>query len=152
MIKRFKDKYKENPNTGCWEWTASTFGKNGYGQFSIKEEKITVAHRASWFMHYGKIPHDMCILHKCDVRRCVNPKHLFIGTKKDNAIDAIKKGRFPNNVWSRDEKNISAKLTNLQVKKIRLDSRSNKKLSEIYGVCVKTIFNLKTKRTYRDVK
>ena len=92
-MKRFFDKIYKNPN-GCWEWTGARLLK-GYGVFSV--EKITgwgtiPAHRFSWILHNGIIPRGMCVLHKCDNPPCVNPEHLFLGTKNDNNKDmAIKK-------------------------------------------------------------
>jgi hypothetical protein len=50
-------------------------------------------HRVSWEVHIGPIPDGMCILHRCDVPRCVNPDHLFVGTKADNTADMMMKGR-----------------------------------------------------------
>ena len=55
--------------------------------------KPTKAHRASWIYHYGSIPDGKQVLHKCDNRLCINPKHLFLGTNLDNIIDCMVKGR-----------------------------------------------------------
>lgn len=75
----------------CWNWIGS-IGKNGYGYFS-KNSKAASAHRVSWEIHNGQIPDGLCVLHKCDNRKCVNPDHLFIGTYYDNIHDKINKGR-----------------------------------------------------------
>jgi hypothetical protein len=71
----------------CWLWTG---GKhiNGYGGFRNK-----YAHRVSFELFKTKIPKGLCVLHVCDVRHCVNPEHLWLGTKKDNTQDMIKKKR-----------------------------------------------------------
>lgn len=50
------------------------------------------SHRLSWFIHFGEWP-ELCVLHTCDNRKCVNPDHLFLGTNKDNVDDRVKKGR-----------------------------------------------------------
>jgi hypothetical protein len=52
-----------------------------------------LAHRASWQIHYGPIPTGAIVCHSCDNPKCVNPIHLWIGTQRDNLLDAIKKGR-----------------------------------------------------------
>lgn len=87
----FENKFTTEPNTGCWLWTARCF-PFGYGQFKYKRKNIT-AHRMSWLLYKGKIPKGMCVLHKCDVPQCLNPDHLWLGTKADNNIDCTKKGR-----------------------------------------------------------
>ena len=69
--------------------------KSGYG--TIRKEnnsfKTLRTHRLSWELTYGKIPENKLVCHKCDVKLCVNPEHLFVGTSKDNTQDMIRKGR-----------------------------------------------------------
>ena len=77
----------------CWLWTAATT-IYGYGQFFFNG-RLEGAHRVSWRLHIGEIPDGRCVLHRCDVPRCVNPAHLFLGTKRDNALDSVRKGRWP---------------------------------------------------------
>jgi hypothetical protein len=70
-------------------------GPQGYGiqQF---QGKVWRAHRLAWTLAYGPIPDDLCVLHHCDNRSCVNVDHLFLGTRGDNARDMVAKGRHPN--------------------------------------------------------
>lgn len=80
----------------CWLWTGSA-GGFGYGQLhsgTKYNRKLLRTHRLSWEIHNGKVPDGLCVLHKCDNPKCVNPDHLFLGTHKDNAQDCMKKGRF----------------------------------------------------------
>jgi hypothetical protein len=65
----------------------------GYGHFGRDDGKIELSHRMSVFLSGQEIPTGMYVCHKCDNRKCCNPKHLFVGSPKDNTIDMFKKGR-----------------------------------------------------------
>jgi hypothetical protein len=80
----FAGKYTKGP-AGCWIWKGVT---TGYGTF-----RGQAAHRVAWQIEHGLIPDGMMVLHRCDNPPCVNPKHLFLGTARDNAQDARSKGR-----------------------------------------------------------
>lgn len=82
--------------SGCWGWRASVTTK-GYAAFAHVDSlgrKQYTGTRFSYFYHSGNpIPVGMCVLHKCDNPKCTNPKHLFLGTQKENIRDCWKKGR-----------------------------------------------------------
>lgn len=78
----------------CWHWIGAKQDA-GYGELWCWEKRKYVgAHRVSWEIHNGPIPKGLSVLHKCDNPSCVNPKHLFLGTQKDNIRDGMKKGRI----------------------------------------------------------
>jgi hypothetical protein len=77
---------------GCWLWTGKRYPK-GYGMLNAFGRSMTV-HRLSWAIAHGAPPpKGMCVCHKCDVRLCVRPSHLFLGTNDDNLRDMRNKGR-----------------------------------------------------------
>lgn len=88
---RLLRKVKVNTETDCWEWQG---GKNNVGYGMIRDEHgMRTTHRVSYELHKGNIPKGMCVCHTCDNPKCVNPDHLWVGTKKDNSQDMIRKGR-----------------------------------------------------------
>jgi len=145
--KLFFNKINKTPT--CWLWTAGT--NHGYGFFGIRKDgklKLFYAHRLSWLLHKGSVPDEMCVLHTCDNRLCVNPKHLFLGTKRDNALDKLYKGRHikGSQVWS-------SKLVETQVVEIKRQrqTRTIESLANEYGVSRHTIMNICAGRTWKHL-
>lgn len=75
----------------CWLYSGY-LNKDGYAPVKF-HSKMTTAHRLSWTLANGPIGGGLYCLHRCDIRTCVNPQHLFLGTARDNALDARAKGR-----------------------------------------------------------
>jgi len=111
---------------GCLEWTGAIV--HGYGMFNRYPGLIT-ASRMAWIFAYGEIPDGLCVLHKCDNPRCVDYLHLFLGTRRDNHLDKVAKGRS-----NRGMRHGHAKLTDAQVLEIRAMSGTQKSIAERFGV------------------
>ncbi len=119
LEKRFDEKFVAIGSDSCWLWTAG-IDRAGYGRIGRgkRSEGYELAHRVSWKIHNGKIPIGLCVLHRCDVPGCVNPDHLFLGTRADNVDDMVAKGRRRNGV-SIGEANGNFRHTDKQVAEIR---------------------------------
>lgn len=143
--------YIPEPNSGCWLWTKGVNSK-GYGIAHVRGKAMR-AHRLSWEeANRQKAPANLMVCHKCDVRSCVNPDHLFIGTGSDNMRDCVRKGRHGAHCWkNRHPRHV---LTPEQVMSIRAVAAPGKgrasysALSRQYGVARTVIQRLMQGKTY----
>lgn len=105
------------PKVDCILWQKSCHKKTGYGQcWDPAKKRVRKAHRMSWERAYGRIPKGKFVLHTCDCPPCVNPRHLYIGTQKDNMRDRKVRGRDPE---IRGEKNPNCKISDADVWRLR---------------------------------
>jgi len=142
---------------GCWLWLASC-DRKGYGQFMMRENgkpRLMRAHRVAWELTNGPIPDGMFLCHHCDVRRCVHPGHMFLGTNDDNVADMVAKGRGVTPPRSYGEEHKNAKLTNGQVVQIRKSVSNGVRQCDVarqHKVSASVINSIVMGRTWRTVQ
>ena len=92
----------KDEGTECWNWQGSLSDKNNplrhYGKLVIGSRKdgtrkTVRAHRYAYQVFIGEVPQELFVCHKCDNPKCINPEHLFLGTRQDNVDDREAKGR-----------------------------------------------------------
>lgn len=142
----FWDNYEPIPESGCWIWTISQCSK-GYGQVWYNG-KLIRAYQLSWILSNGPIPKGLCVCHSCDTPLCINPRHLFLGTRADNQRDMCNKGRLINLKGSAHG---MALLTESQVIDIRASDESYLTLSKKYGVGKSAIASIKTRKNWKHL-
>ena len=150
MEEQVKDRFfaRVQKSESCWIWTGVT--RNGYGSFFVRGVGWRYAHRISWILVNGPIPDGLCVLHRCDNRPCVNPAHLFLGTKAENTADMVSKGRGRGGV-SRGESNPTSKLTETQVREIRKETCPERETAARYGVTRANINYIKRGVTWTHI-
>lgn len=143
-------KVEFDPFGGCWLWAYARLESNGYGRITV-DGRTNGAHRVSWFAFKGQIPKGLSVLHRCDVRACINPEHLFLGTTGENNTDRAQKGR---NAVRVGERNTAATLTVDDVLAIReaiARGARQRALAAHYGVSPATITDIKKGRSWTHI-
>lgn len=134
---------------GCWLWTM-TKTRGGYGQIMVGAERFTV-HRVSAKLWLDfDIESDLLVLHKCDVRQCFNPDHLFTGDHKDNSEDMVHKGRS-----AVGQNNAQSKLRDEDVVEIRTrlsDGETQQSIADAFNVTQPLIGFIKRGVRWKHIK
>lgn len=140
----------QKPELGpCWIWLDRIVG-GGYGQFYSGIRPVS-AHRLSFEMEFGPIPSGKLVLHSCDLRNCVNPAHLWIGSQSQNMLDMVSKGRSNHPKGARHRK---AKLSEENVLTIRAEHLSGVTCGEIskkYGVTSSAVWQIVNGKTWKSI-
>lgn len=135
----------------CWLWEGGTTG-DGYGAIEVgrhKKKRAVPVHVVSWIIHFGSVPNGLCVLHTCDIRHCVNPAHLWLGTKGQNNKDAAAKGRS-----SKGEKRWNAKLSEaevIRIRQLRQIGYLQKDIAEEFGVSQSQTSSLILRKTWKHI-
>lgn len=143
LLEKFNERYIPEPTTGCWLWTGYS-NPQGYGYVAIgcKTER---AHRASYMLFKGPVPQGMCVCHKCDTPGCVNPDHLFLGTKGDNIADMRAKGK------GKKDRLLSPEAVRFIRRNYGSNGYSQEELAALLNVSQGTISQVVRRLTWRDV-
>jgi len=144
-LQRFEEKIERIPWSGCWIWMGA-LSNSGYGEFRLSG-KCVYAHRAAFALFVGPVG-SLEVCHKCDVKSCVNPSHLFLGTHAENMRDAVAKGKAGG---TKGEYSNTAKLKEADAFAIRNSHLTPTELAKKFGVSVPTICNLLAGRTWRHL-
>ena len=156
ITKRFIRKIDICSDEECWLWMASKF-VSGYGQFRLNG-RLVRAHRVAYFLRHGNLPlydnkgESLFVCHRCDIKLCCNPSHLFLGTTQDNTEDSVLKNRRADMTGM---KNPSACLSERQVWEIRLmlaKGITQKRIAECYNVVQTTITKISTGKSWSHLK
>lgn len=154
----------------CILWKGHINRVTGYGQVTVRiagKSSVVSAHRTIYEATNGPIPTGMVVMHKCDNRACINPKHLSVGTQADNMADMAAKGRHaqykghidgeknphkthPENA-PKGEKHGAAKLTASIVKEIRDSQEGTGSIAKRLGVSWRAIDKVKKRETWKSV-
>lgn len=117
------------PNSGCWLWHGG--GARGYGVFNRpRKQGVISAHRMAYTLYVAPVPVGLNVLHKCDVRCCVNPAHLELGTQRESMRQRGQRNRAS---WPRGTTHVSTKFTDVEIEAIRRDPRSTRAIGRAFG-------------------
>lgn len=164
---RFWPKVRKGAPDECWEWQGAR-QQTGYGYLqggALYGKRWAIAHRLSWEIEHGvPVPEGKCVCHHCDNPPCVNPAHLYVGTKADNARDRASRGRGRENRQHGaananygkglpGEANGNAKLTEADVRQIikalkQLPRRSTAAIGRDFGVSQQTVSNIARRKSW----
>lgn len=160
MKDRFLSKV-EKVESGCWIWKGKVNKHNGYGYAWRIGGGEQLAHRRSYELHVGPIPEGLYVLHKCDVTKCVNPDHLYVGTQTENMLDASIRGRISRGVKHHTKLRPEAVpkgeaqwkhiVTEADVRFIRASTLGQKTLCKMFGLSQPAISNIITRKNWKHV-
>jgi hypothetical protein len=130
-----------------WGWSTNTQG------YPVKWDngRTRSVTRLIWAEHNGPIPEGMCVCHKCDTPRCVNPDHFFLGTYRDNFMDSILKGRFTRAVGVDHGNSKLSEEDVREIRRLRQEGWTLKSLESCFGVCYSAIWKIVKRITWKHI-
>lgn len=155
----FDARWVRDPSSGCWLWTGAMHS-NGYGLMSTGSRNSLVrAHRLALELAGVAVPAGMDVCHRCDTPPCVNPSHLFVGSRLDNMRDAKRKGRTCSGpararIAARGERHGNTRLSAEQVielRGLRDEGVPFKQLAERFGISASGAHAIASRKTWRHL-
>lgn len=138
---RFHNSYNVDSNE-CWIWKHAIDHK-GYGVFRVGKKNLR-AHRFAYAALISEIPDGWNVCHHCDVRSCVNPGHLWVGTHMENVSDMMRKGRSPNG-----ENHGRARLSRAQALEVKLSTGPRAEIARKYGISTEYVTNIRSGKRWK---
>ena len=136
--------YTRRAENGCLEWIGCLC--HGYGMFYRSPKKTIISSRMAWILEHGDIAGGLCVLHRCDNQLCVDHSHLFLGTRTDNHLDKVAKGRS-----NRGMRHGHVKLTDEQVLQIRAMNGTQRSIADQLGVDQGLISRIKNRKYWTHI-
>lgn len=151
IVARFESRFIPEPMSGCWLWFGACDARF-YGKMNLGGGIYVKAHRLSFVLFKGPLSANAC--HHCDNPACVNPDHLFDGTRSENTLDSWRKGRRVHIRTPMGEANNKAKLTAPKVIEIRARLAQGDPVARIaleHGVTVQSIYYVRHGQTWKHL-
>jgi hypothetical protein len=157
LVVRLETRSARDQSTGCWEWQGVR-NRQGYGVVAWPRlTRETLVHRVAYRLFVGD-PGALCVLHRCDNPPCLNPEHLFLGTRADNLADMRAKGRARTVISEKARANIprgercwASKITEADVRAIRADPRNHTEVARSWGLNVSHVRAIRLRQSWAHV-
>jgi hypothetical protein len=144
--KKIQDNSVKVPESGCWIWVGPTT-IHGYGRLTFGARTNIGAHRASYELKHGKIPDGFFALHHCDIKCCVNPDHIFVGTQQQNMDDKVQKKR-----QAKGHRHGMSKLTEEQAKEAKFSNQKAVDLANKFNCSATMIRQIRSGLYWRHLE
>lgn len=142
-VDRFWAHVKQAGPNDCWLFDGASVRPSGHPHFHVNGRGIG-AHKFSWLHHCGPIPVGLVVCHTCDVPRCVNPAHLFLGTQKQNVLDSRLK-RHRRGMQKLTEEQV------LQIRALAAGGQQHQDIAPLFGIARNTVTQIVNRVTWRHL-